>query len=54
MERFYRGLAGGEEKVGALQHAMLSLLRPDDGGRDLFQHPYFWAPFFLVGDGGPI
>ncbi len=54
MEYFYRGLAAGMEKDEALRQAELSLLHPGDTEERLFQHPYFWAPFFLVGDGGPL
>jgi CHAT domain-containing protein len=50
MRNFYRALASGEEKPSALRRAMLDLLHGDP----LNQHPYFWAPFFLVGDGGRL
>lgn len=42
MTRFYRNLAGGCSNAVALQRAMLGLKleRP---------HPYYWAPFVLVG-----
>jgi CHAT domain-containing protein len=53
MARFYEELAAGAPKAAALQRAQLSLLR--DGasaeGASGFQHPFFWAPFYLVGNG---
>ena len=45
MRVFYEQLAAGETKAAALRQAQL------DG---LTQHPYFWAPFFLVGDTGRL
>lgn len=45
MGRFYRELAAGKGKGAALREAMLAVLR--DGQR---QHPFYWAPFVLVGD----
>lgn len=56
MERFYRGLAGGERKGSALRQAQLAFLQPgdDDPAAAAYAHPYFWAPFFLVGDAGPL
>ncbi len=48
---FYRHLAAGERKAAALRHAQLALLR--QGRRDEsvahYQHPFIWAPFFLMG-----
>jgi CHAT domain-containing protein len=46
MERFYRALRAGQTKGAALRAAQLSLLAGEAS------HPYFWAPFQLVGDGG--
>lgn len=44
MVEFYRELGkGGETKAEALRNAQLSLLKGD------YRHPYFWAPFVLVG-----
>jgi CHAT domain-containing protein len=45
MVRFYRGLDTGETRVEALRHAKLQMIQ---GGR--FAHPFYWAPFVLVGD----
>ncbi len=43
MQSFYEALAAGATKGAALRQAQLP---------HLDQHPYFWAPFFLVGDTG--
>lgn len=52
MKRFYRRLQAGSGKAVALQEAMLDL-------RQDYPHPYYWAPFVLVGraeknDASPI
>jgi CHAT domain-containing protein/tetratricopeptide (TPR) repeat protein len=58
MQGFYENLAGGRPKDVALQEVQcrfihrqpnLDFLRSQD-----FSHPYFWAPFFLVGDVEPL
>ena len=49
MTRFYTALQQGEGKAAALRLAQLDLL-----GDPLLAHPYYWAPFFLVGHGGPL
>ncbi|MBE2234627.1 MAG: CHAT domain-containing protein [Anaerolinea sp.] len=58
MERFYRGLAQGERKGSALRQAQLAFIQGDlaaaTPARGDATHPYFWAPFFLVGDAGPL
>jgi CHAT domain-containing protein len=48
MQRFYANLTGQGQtaKGAALRRAALTLLR--DGGRH--RHPYYWAPFVLIGD----
>ena len=55
MREFYRLREGGMTKAEALQQAQLCLLhgkfKSDDGSLD-FAHPYFWAPFILIGSGG--
>lgn len=48
MTHFYRELKRGESKGAALREAQLAML--DRRG----DHPYFWAPFQLVGDTGPL
>src|SRR5262249_24323246 len=45
MERFYRELKAGKSKGDALQLAEVSLLKQKETA-----HPYFWAPFVLMGD----
>ncbi len=47
MKRFYTGLKAGLSKEEALQAAKLAHLRAP-GGR--WRHPYFWAPFVLIGE----
>ncbi len=42
MACFYRGLRDGKPKASALQGAMVEL-------RDRHPHPYYWAPFTLIG-----
>ena len=58
MELFYRNLVDGRSKGEALRGAQLSLLRGELGngsdGAQRLAHPYFWAPFYLVGDTGPL
>lgn len=48
MERFYAGLSIGLPKAKALRLAQARLVE------GAWSHPYFWAPFFLVGDGGVL
>ncbi len=43
MQSFYTALAEGQTKGAALRQAQL---------QHLDRHPFFWAPFFLVGDTG--
>jgi CHAT domain-containing protein len=58
METFYRKLAEGWTKGAALRHAQLELMAAQKAkvpaGEETYAHPYFWAPFFLVGDAGPL
>ena len=42
MAHFYRRLGDGEDKASALKGAMLEL-------RKQYPHPYYWAPFTLIG-----
>ncbi|HLH44948.1 MAG TPA: CHAT domain-containing protein [Bryobacteraceae bacterium] len=46
MEAFYREMRDGESPAMALRKAKLSFLRGNAAG---LRHPYFWAPFVLVG-----
>jgi CHAT domain-containing protein len=48
MTRFYTGLKKGRTKGAALHEAQRTLLA------ERGEHPYFWAPFQLVGDYGPL
>lgn len=45
MTLFYANLGSGLDKGQAYRQAMLEVRRT-------YAHPYFWAPFALVGDGG--
>lgn len=47
MTRFYRRVTGGEGKASALQGAMREL-------RVEYPHPYYWAPFTLIGKVLPV
>jgi CHAT domain-containing protein len=52
MDRFYQALLANQRKPAALRQAQLALLSGTEGAR--YRHPYFWAPFFLVGGHDPI
>jgi CHAT domain-containing protein len=58
MQRFYRHLTAGQPKGSALRQAQLACIRPDPTTADAeparCAHPYFWAPFFLVGNPGAL
>ena len=45
MSTLYKELASGQEAVVAMQTAQVAVLK-----REKFAHPFFWAPFNLVGD----
>lgn len=45
MESFYTSLAGGKSKGEALQQAQITLLKNKETS-----HPFFWAPFEVLGD----
>jgi CHAT domain-containing protein len=47
MTRFYANMKKGEPKGAALNRASLSLLKSKD---PKWRHPYYWAPFVLLGD----
>jgi CHAT domain-containing protein/Tfp pilus assembly protein PilF len=51
MQQFYRlhETEHGISKAEALQRAQLALLE-GQGDRSSFAHPYFWAPFILIGN----
>lgn len=46
MKTFYRNLSRGIAKDAALRQAKLAMLK----SRGEWRHPYFWAPFVLVGE----
>jgi CHAT domain-containing protein/tetratricopeptide (TPR) repeat protein len=52
MDRFYRALLESQRKPAALRQAQLALLRGEEGHH--YRHPFYWAPFFLVGDCGQM
>ncbi len=57
MTAFYGHLVRGATKGDALRQAQLQFINghiAPELPADAYTHPYFWAPFFLVGDGGPI
>jgi CHAT domain-containing protein len=58
MAAFYRGLSRGETKAAALRAAQLELANEatasDSAAGRALAHPYFWAPFFLVGAPGKL
>ena len=44
IDGFFQNLKGGSDKITSLEIARKSLR--DQG----FEHPFFWAPFILVGE----
>lgn len=58
MEAFYHNLVGGTGKGEALRCAQIQFIRKNHELSEMqpeyYAHPYFWAPFFLVGDAGPL
>jgi CHAT domain-containing protein len=52
MSKFYSYLSQGQRKGAALRQAQLDLIHDTQGSA--YGHPYFWAPFFLVGNAGPL
>ncbi len=45
MLEFYRYVKNGVDKVTALQKAQIKIMKKEE-----YSHPYYWAPFMLVGD----
>ena len=45
MESFYAGLESGQPKAQALREAQLAIMKNKDSA-----HPFFWAPFVLIGN----
>ncbi|MCP4343655.1 MAG: CHAT domain-containing protein, partial [Desulfobulbaceae bacterium] len=57
MKTFYQKLSEGCRKSAALRHAQQKLVTGelgDEGISGRYTHPYFWAPFYLVGDNDPL
>jgi CHAT domain-containing protein len=55
MTEFYRQLAAGEAKGVALRRAQVNFIHGEGAAQGgVYGHPYFWAPFFLVGNAGPL
>ena len=60
MQHFYGRLATGWGKSAALRDAQCAFLSAeqninnDNLSRFTYAHPYFWAPFYLVGDTGTL
>lgn len=57
MEDFYRELLQDSTKGAALRTAQRRFIDNQHGlpcSANIYGHPYFWAPFYLVGDGGPL
>jgi CHAT domain-containing protein len=53
MQVFYQNLLTGQTKGAALREAQLQFLgQGKSAAESAYAHPYFWAPFFLVGDAG--
>jgi len=49
MQRFYRHLTAGRRMAVALAEAQRELIATPDTA-----HPFYWAGFVLVGEGGGI
>ncbi|NEN99649.1 MAG: CHAT domain-containing protein, partial [Moorea sp. SIO3I7] len=48
---FYQVLKQGKvTKAEALRQAQIALIK-NQGGRGLLAHPFYWAPFILIGNG---
>lgn len=54
MQIFYQKLAAGWSKSAALRFAQCQFISEDSEFHPAYQHPYFWASFFLVGNTLPL
>jgi CHAT domain-containing protein len=59
MERFYERLKSGQNKAQALQQAKLEIIGSKiklkaTGTEESLAAPFFWAPFILTGESGPL
>lgn len=52
MASFFQNLKAGAAKDEALRQAKLDFLRRQPN--DALTHPFYWAPFVLIGDGAPV
>jgi CHAT domain-containing protein len=43
-----------EGLAGALAQEERDILRQSVGDNAMLAHPYFWSPFAVIGDGGPL
>ncbi len=50
MELFYQAIKNGETKGRALKEVQCAFISKDSRIDNRYRHPYFWAPFFLVGN----
>jgi len=54
MASFYKAMTGGQDTAGALRQAKLDVLKKHlrfAGTEVSLAHPFFWAPFVLIGSG---
>jgi len=59
MQKFHERLKGGQSKEEALRDAKLEIMKTQiqlkaTGNVESLASPFFWAPFVLIGNGGPI
>lgn len=58
MAAFYKSLKQGRSRAGALRMAQRAMIQGHKelelGSTHTFKHPYFWAPFFLLGNPGQL
>ena len=54
MGAFYASLRRGDGKAAALRRAQLALLRGEGGAPEARDAPFYWAPFQLMGEAGPL
>jgi CHAT domain-containing protein len=45
MLHFYKLVKSGKDRATALQQAQINIMSKEE-----YSHPYYWAPFILVGD----